>query len=116
MTKKLRANLDSLVLLTIIIVFINLLGFVFIKIIDVIKYEAYQKSQIQNVSKTDQECIITGCNGEICASEETASICIYNPKFECYESAVCEVQADDVCGWTQTDALLSCLSVVSEKN
>jgi len=59
-----------------------------------------------------KSCKIGGCNGEICqeADEETrASICIYDPKYDCYKSAVCERQINGRCGWTQTDKLNSCL-------
>lgn len=58
------------------------------------------------------ECVVGGCNNEICSEkseEPQASICIYNPKFECYKSAVCEKQADGKCGWTTTDELSGCL-------
>lgn len=57
-------------------------------------------------------CKIGGCNGEICqeADEETiASICIYDPKYDCYKSAVCEKQAGGNCGWTRTEEFTKCL-------
>ena len=54
-------------------------------------------------------CIISGCNREICAEEEMSSICVYNEKFACYKTAVCETQMDGNCGWTMTADLKECL-------
>jgi hypothetical protein len=58
----------------------------------------------------DKSCIISGCNGEICAEESMSSICVYKEEFACYTSATCEVQSNGECGWTQTTELTSCLS------
>lgn len=55
------------------------------------------------------ECIISGCNNEICGKEEFISICVYFPEFACYKDAVCEVQENGKCGWTETKELLNCL-------
>jgi hypothetical protein len=57
------------------------------------------------------ECRPTGCNGEICASQDMASPCVALPEFACYqELGVCELQAWGQCGWTQTPELDECLS------
>ena len=55
------------------------------------------------------ECIIGGCNGEICSDKQMASPCIYKPEFECYKNAICERQEDGSCAWTSTPELISCL-------
>lgn len=58
-------------------------------------------------------CIVGGCNGELCldeSAESVASICIYEPKFDCFNGATCEIQDDGECGWTQTGELQACLS------
>jgi|SRR3989344_305083 len=58
-------------------------------------------------------CIISGCNNEICQdanTEPATSICIYDPKYECFKSAKCERQEAGECAWTQTEELKSCLS------
>lgn len=58
-------------------------------------------------------CVVEGCNSELCqgADEEPlASICLYKPDYACYKSATCERQANGKCGWTQTEALTSCLA------
>ena len=60
-------------------------------------------------SQAKDGCVIGGCSGEICAEEEMASACIFNPKFECYKTATCERQSDGNCGWTETEKLASCL-------
>jgi hypothetical protein len=58
------------------------------------------------------ECRPTGCNGEICASQDTASPCVALPEFACYqEVGICEIQPWGECGWTNTPELDECLSV-----
>jgi hypothetical protein len=55
------------------------------------------------------ECIVGGCNGEICSDTNMASPCIYKPEFECYKKAICKRQEDGNCGWTPTVELIACL-------
>lgn len=64
------------------------------------------------VTPPQTSCKISGCNGEICADEslgEISSICLYQAKFSCYKSGICERQPDGRCGWTQSSELLACL-------
>ena len=57
------------------------------------------------------ECRPTGCNGEICASQDMASPCVALPEFACYaDHGACELQPWGECGWTNTPALDQCLS------
>ena len=59
------------------------------------------------------ECVISGCNSEICQGKETEplnTVCVYKQEYSCYQNAVCEKQADGACGWTQTGELTSCLA------
>lgn len=58
------------------------------------------------------DCIRTGCSGIICTEpgNEQITTCEYKPEYACYEQASCERQADGTCGWTQTEALASCLA------
>ena len=57
-------------------------------------------------------CIKTGCSGTVCAEpgNDTMTTCEFKPEYACYQSATCERQADGKCGWTQNDALTSCLA------
>lgn len=56
-------------------------------------------------------CIITGCSGQICAEEEVATTCEYQPEYACYKNATCERQANGECGWTLTGELAQCLGI-----
>jgi hypothetical protein len=70
-------------------------------------------SDIPNTTNIGTACKISGCSQEICqnAYEESAvSTCVYEERFNCYQSATCEVQPDGNCGWTPTDELTLCLS------
>ena len=74
-------------------------------------FEFIEESDAEAVSSTpDTNCVISGCNGEICAAESMSSICVYKDEYACYTSAKCEVQTNGKCGWTQTDSLSVCLS------
>ena len=45
-----------------------------------------------------------GCCQKMCSkqsSEMMMCTCEYSPRYDCYNAAKCEVQADGQCGWTQ---------------
>jgi hypothetical protein len=54
-------------------------------------------------------CQTSGCNGEICSDKEEFSICVALPEHGCYANAICEIQENGSCGWTQTEKLKTCL-------
>ena len=57
------------------------------------------------------KCSVGGCSGEICSDTPgIVSNCIYRPLYACYKTAGCERQRSGDCGWTQSTALLACLS------
>lgn len=56
-----------------------------------------------------ERCLVTGCSGQVCASEDVATDCSYREDYACYSAARCERQADGACGWTETEELRSCL-------
>lgn len=58
-----------------------------------------------------QPCFVGGCSGQICSDQEGAiSTCEWREQYACYQSATCERQADNTCGWTSTPALDACLA------
>lgn len=70
----------------------------------------------RTAKKSGVECVVGGCNGEICQGtndESIASICLWNEKFACYKTAKCEVQKNGACGWTMDQSLTNCLSQYS---
>jgi eight-cysteine-cluster-containing protein len=60
-------------------------------------------------TKGAAKCVVSGCSGQICASEPMVSTCEWREEYACYQTAECTVQADGQCGWTQTPELTSCL-------
>ncbi len=61
------------------------------------------------------DCVIAGCNGELCIDREQAklmgnTICRAKPEYACYKTATCEVQKNGQCGFTMTDELTQCLA------
>lgn len=57
------------------------------------------------------DCVAGGCSGQLCvdASNDVGSTCEWLPEYACYQTAVCERQADGRCGWTSTPQLTQCL-------
>jgi len=59
--------------------------------------------------ESDADCKVSGCNGEVCSSQEgVASICVYKPEFECYSLTSCKC-TDGRCGWEKTEEFLDCI-------
>lgn len=57
-------------------------------------------------------CVVGGCSSQLCVDpkkESTMSTCEYSEHYTCYQSARCERQANNTCGWTQTPELKQCL-------
>ena len=57
------------------------------------------------------DCVVSGCNQELCGPIEMGSVCAASPEFACYrnpEVTTCGCQAGR-CGWTQSEALTMCL-------
>ena len=65
---------------------------------------------------TSNGCVVSGCSGQLCISEEEAaagggvSTCEFRAEYACYKEASCEPQTDGKCGWTQTTELAQCLA------
>ncbi|NTV30963.1 hypothetical protein HGA91_03240 [candidate division WWE3 bacterium] len=55
-------------------------------------------------------CIITGCSGQICSDQEMYTTCEYKDEYACYRNAKCERQSNGKCGWTMDNSLSQCLS------
>jgi hypothetical protein len=61
--------------------------------------------------KATTGCVVGGCSSQLCvpAGEDVVSTCEWTEKYNCYQTATCEKQADGQCGWTETPALRQCL-------
>ena len=58
-----------------------------------------------------QPCYVGGCSGQICSDREGAiSTCEWREEYAGYQTATCERQSDNTCGWTQTPELEACLA------
>ncbi|MDO8470236.1 MAG: hypothetical protein Q7S84_04475 [bacterium] len=56
-------------------------------------------------------CLITGCSGQVCAENEVATTCEFQPEYACYKQySRCERQGDGRCGWAATPELSQCLN------
>lgn len=66
--------------------------------------------------KDDSECIVTGCNGEVCIDKDKyderpfITTCEFRPYYSCYgRYSACKRQVSGECGWSKTIALKLCL-------
>ncbi len=56
-------------------------------------------------------CFTGGCSGQICSDQEgLISTCEWREEYACYQTATCERQSNDECGWTETPELTTCLA------
>lgn len=78
----------------------------------------FNKPKEEKLDDSNKEkCIVSGCNGEVCQGkdeEPVMTICLYKPEYDCYKKAVCEVQEDGSCGWTETKEYQECLNNISK--
>ena len=56
-------------------------------------------------------CVVSGCSGQICASQPMESTCEWLPEYACYSSvgACGPFGKNGACGWEDTNALNQCL-------
>jgi len=66
-------------------------------------------TRMQPSASSGPACIVTGCNGEVCAAEKVITECTWKDQYACYADATCAKQADGTCGWTDTPDLEACL-------
>ena len=59
---------------------------------------------------TDDDCVVTGCSGQICANTDVATTCEFLPVYACYRAPTtsCGCFAGE-CGWERTAALAECI-------
>lgn len=60
-----------------------------------------------------RRCVVGGCSSQLCtdaADGPAVSTCEYREEYACYASAICEVQPDGECGWTETAAFNACMA------
>lgn len=72
-----------------------------------------------SVSATEEfDCVVSGCNGELCVSDSSKSgeshsafsPCIWQEKFSCYQKLGECQKINGKCGWRDTPDLKKCLS------
>ena len=62
------------------------------------------------IQPTEPQCVVSGCSGEICASEPVGSDCVWQPEYACLSLSTCGPLGEEACGWEQTPAYLACLA------
>ena len=73
------------------------------------KLEIPIRFPIKQIVSEPKACKPTGCGGQVCSDEDVITTCEYLPQYSCYKNAVCERQATNECGWTETPELKACL-------
>jgi len=62
----------------------------------------------------NSDCIVSGCNGEICANREMPSVCWFKPEYACLKYSSCEC-INFQCQWKETREYKECLENISDK-
>ena len=62
-----------------------------------------------------QECIVSGCSGQVCAAQEVMTTCEWLPEYACYQDlGECgNFGPGGACTWNPTPALEQCLDNAS---
>lgn len=69
----------------------------------------------ENFCVKDSDCIISGCNGEICANKPLYSICLWKPEYGCLKFSKCKC-INFRCQWQKTKDYEDCLkNITNEK-
>ncbi len=56
------------------------------------------------------QCIVTGCNDEVCSDQEQETDCTPMPEYECLQHTTCGPNGNDgACAWADTEAFSQCL-------
>ncbi len=67
-----------------------------------------------------KKCKVAGCSGQLCidVNDDISTTCEFNESYSCYKNtfAVCEVQSDGECGWTQNKELKECIQNSNSNN
>ncbi len=112
MAKNKQERKDAIEITRIIFLSSTVLIFIFSIIIASLTKLAPEKK-----SKSENGCVISGCNNEICQDEDekpVSSVCIYKPEYECYKLTTCKRQKDGKCGFTETEEFKDCLKKYKE--
>ena len=60
---------------------------------------------------SDDDCIATGCSGQVCAAESVITTCEYRPEYACYDDPYTSCGCHEgSCGWAPTPELEACLA------
>jgi hypothetical protein len=71
-----------------------------------------EAEHVQCVANSD-DCVVGGCSGQLCYDPDTdsgISTCEWRAQYACYQTAICERQGNNECGWTPTEELAECLA------
>lgn len=64
-------------------------------------------------------CVPSGCSNTLCVpsgqADQIVTTCEWQEEYACYQQAICEMQSDGTCGWTQTPASESCFAGQTNK-
>ncbi len=79
--------------------------------------ETQEKSAAENSECTsDDDCVLAGCSGQVCAPKEKASDiitdCEWKEEYSCHVKTSCGC-VEGSCAWRQTPEFLNCLGNVT---
>ena len=52
-----------------------------------------------------------GCSGQVCSdADDVITTCEMQDYYSCYKYAICDYNADGVCGWQKTEDYVTCMA------
>eukprot|EP01017_Pseudomicrothorax_dubius_P007853 TRINITY_DN1250_c0_g1_i3.p1 TRINITY_DN1250_c0_g1~~TRINITY_DN1250_c0_g1_i3.p1 ORF type:complete len:173 (-),score=44.13 TRINITY_DN1250_c0_g1_i3:77-595(-) len=74
----------------------------------------YKKANCEeSVPKKATKCVVSGCSGQLCASEPLMSTCEFRPEYRCLRYSRCGPYSQtsrDGCGWLHTPEYYNCVN------
>lgn len=62
------------------------------------------------------DCVVTGCSGQVCASQPVFTTCEWRAEYACYDDAYTSCGCfEGRCGWEATQALAECLESAEDQ-
>lgn len=64
-----------------------------------------------NECDTSDDCLVTGCSGQVCAAREVVTTCEFRPEYACYgDASITSCGCDEGrCDWARTPELAACI-------
>lgn len=87
----------------------------------------YANPNLPAFAEAKDGCIVSGCSSHVCRNPNTSedatasseggiTTCEYRAEYACLKLAVCEIQSDGNCGWSETYEYGQCMETIPQNS